>query len=56
MWSGEGSANGLKLDCQEKLSKEFLVCPHSRVEYENTSQDKDLLIFTVFPIEQCLNI
>ena len=50
VWSGEGSINGLKLDCKEKLSKEFLVCPNSPVEYVNTSQDQDLMVFVVFPI------
>lgn len=51
VWSGEGLVNGLQLDCKEKEKKEFLVCPNSPVVYENTSQDRDLLVFTVFPFQ-----
>ena len=51
VWSGEGCLNGLKLDCEDELHKEFLVCPNSCIEIVNTSASSELLVFTVFPFK-----
>ena len=50
IWSGEGSINGLPLQVDVKVRKEFLVTPNSTGKFINTSSDLDLMIFTVFPM------
>lgn len=50
VWSGKGNVNGLGVDCQDQQRKEFLVTPNRLVEFENTSEKQDLIVFTVFPL------
>jgi hypothetical protein len=50
IWSGEGTINGMQISVDSVERKEFLVTPNSPVEFTNTSDDKDLFVFTVFPM------
>jgi len=50
VWSGCGVVNGSMVDCQNKMSREFLVTPHHELELQNSSDSNDLIVFTVFPL------
>ncbi len=49
IWSGEGTINKMEFDMRDEDKREFLVTPNSVVTFENTSNDLNLLVFTVFP-------
>ena len=51
VWSGSGSVNGLKIDCNNEQHREFLVTPNSAMELKNDSEFTDLIVFTVFPMK-----
>ena len=50
IWSGAGKINKMQFDMEDKERREFLVTPHSVVEFINTSEHLDLMVFTVFPL------
>ena len=51
VWSGEGSVNGLPLQCSDNNKREFLVTPNHPASFINTSWKHDLMIFTIFPMD-----
>ena len=50
IWSGEGTINKLVFDMADKEKREFLVTPGSVAVFKNTSDTLDLIVFTVFPL------
>ena len=50
IWSGEGTINKLEFDMGNDDKREFVVTPGSVATFNNTSDNLDLLIFTVFPL------
>ena len=51
VWSGDGRLNGLPLECLDDNKREFLVAPNHPASFVNTSQNHDLMIFTIFPMD-----
>lgn len=50
IWSGDGQVNDLSFNMDDNNKREFLVTPNSSVQFTNTSNELDLMIFTVFPM------
>lgn len=52
IWSGEGTINNMAFDMADMNKREFLVTPGSTVTLTNTSDQLDMMVFTVFPMNK----